>query len=128
MTPKQVREAWIKALRSGEYKQTKSYLRKDDSYCCLGVLCDLAVKEGVIGEPIVDDGIRIYGGRKTRLPAIVATWAGLASTTGSFAYPDQYPTEGAIELTGVNDIAGYTFNQIADFIDSDPKGMFTEVV
>ena len=33
---------WIAALRSGEYAQGKGYLRThDDTFCCLGVLCDV---------------------------------------------------------------------------------------
>lgn len=39
---------WIAALRSGEYKQTKGALRKADGFCCLGVLCDLTRKEGLV--------------------------------------------------------------------------------
>lgn len=37
------KEEWVTALRSGEYRQGKGFLRNsDDEYCCLGVLCDLA--------------------------------------------------------------------------------------
>lgn len=32
---------WITALRSGEYKQGKGYLKVDNEYCCLGVYCDV---------------------------------------------------------------------------------------
>jgi hypothetical protein len=39
------RYIWVKALRSGDYKQGRSQLFikdwMDDSYCCLGVLCDI---------------------------------------------------------------------------------------
>jgi hypothetical protein len=48
----QVMKAWVKALRSGEYKQTTGALRRSSStetmpegYCCLGVLCDIAIKQ-----------------------------------------------------------------------------------
>lgn len=30
---------WIKALRSGKYKQGQHQLRQGDEFCCLGVLC-----------------------------------------------------------------------------------------
>ena len=40
-----VLENWIKALRSGDYKQGKNFLRTGDTYCCLGVLCDLFIKD-----------------------------------------------------------------------------------
>lgn len=43
------KKKWIKALRSGEYKQAKNELRSLGGtdgevlgYCCLGVLCDIA--------------------------------------------------------------------------------------
>jgi hypothetical protein len=44
---------WVAALRSGDYQQTKGFLRYDDlssinsGYCCLGVWLDL---QGVIWE------------------------------------------------------------------------------
>jgi hypothetical protein len=41
----EIKQKWLTALRSGEYQQGKSALRRDEGgqrlYCCLGVLCDL---------------------------------------------------------------------------------------
>lgn len=57
-----IKGLWLDALRSGEYKQAHETLAKVDpetkqveGFCCLGVLCDLAVKEGVIPEPVLVD-------------------------------------------------------------------------
>lgn len=36
---------WVAALRSGEYTQAEGRLRAGDSFCCLGVLCDLYARE-----------------------------------------------------------------------------------
>lgn len=36
------KEAWIKALRSGKYKQGKGALREGNLFCCLGVACEIA--------------------------------------------------------------------------------------
>lgn len=36
------RAAWLKALRSGEYKQTTGVLQREKSYCCLGVAATIA--------------------------------------------------------------------------------------
>ena len=41
-----IKKQWIKALRSGKYEQGKGCLRRHnvsgpDTYCCLGVLCDV---------------------------------------------------------------------------------------
>lgn len=53
MTAKQLKVAWVKALRSGKYEQTNGVLhascendqgRDQHAYCCLGVLCKVAVK------------------------------------------------------------------------------------
>lgn len=37
----QLKAKWIAALRSGKYQQTTHYLKDDDGFCCLGVLCDI---------------------------------------------------------------------------------------
>ncbi len=39
---KQLRDKWVKALRSGKYKQGTAWLRKHEQHCCLGVLCEVA--------------------------------------------------------------------------------------
>lgn len=39
---KELKDKWVAALRSGEYKQGRSYLKRGDLYCCLGVLCEVA--------------------------------------------------------------------------------------
>ena len=47
---KELKEKWVKALRSGAWKQARGRLRDGDAYCCLGVLCKVA------GIPISDSG------------------------------------------------------------------------
>lgn len=46
----ELKTRWIAALRGGEYQQGKGRLRREesmgDSFCCLGVLCDLVSKDG----------------------------------------------------------------------------------
>lgn len=34
-----IKQKWIRALRSGRYKQTQNQLHDGKAYCCLGVLC-----------------------------------------------------------------------------------------
>jgi hypothetical protein len=38
---KAIKKKWVAALRSGEYKQGRRYLKRDGKYCCLGVLCEI---------------------------------------------------------------------------------------
>jgi len=34
---KQLKAKWVKALRSGKYKQVREHLYRDGGYCCIGV-------------------------------------------------------------------------------------------
>lgn len=46
----EVKARWVAALRSGDYRQANQVLRSGDSFCCLGVLCDVyAAEHGVKG-------------------------------------------------------------------------------
>jgi hypothetical protein len=42
-----IREEWLKRLRSGRYQKGRHSLRASGRHCCLGVLCDIAVDQGV---------------------------------------------------------------------------------
>lgn len=85
-----IRTEWARRLRSGDYAQGKERLRDDSNdearYCCLGVLCELAVEAGVIRydsvmqsyyDPDEVDYVR-YGGV---LPPAVSRWAELIEVT-----------------------------------------------
>ena len=37
----QLKDEWLKALRSGDYTQGTGALRNGNKFCCLGVLCDV---------------------------------------------------------------------------------------
>lgn len=68
---------WVKALRSGKYKQTDSALQDRNGYCCLGVLCEIAPKSLIV----LDDEY-LSGGHLGDQPK-VKTWSGIKSTMGS---------------------------------------------
>lgn len=124
-----IKELWVKALRSGEYPQDNTYLRTSDGYCCLGVLCDLAVQENVIHAPLrYDDAGNCnyywYGEgddqREDVLPDIVSQWAGLETPGG---YPENNPIVGFPDnnfttLAELND-THHTFAEIADIIENN---------
>jgi hypothetical protein len=79
-----VRDKWAARLESGRYEQAAGALRRGDSYCCLGVLCDLYKAETGDGEWAVVDGTYYFtatGGRNSSaLPIPVRDWAGLDDT------------------------------------------------
>ncbi len=84
---KKVALALAKALRSGNYVQGEGQLRftpfeaGQDKYCCLGVLCELAIEDGVhISRRTKADqaGIaHIYGSSNNYPPEHVLDWAGI---------------------------------------------------
>src|SRR6478752_3145258 len=49
---KKLKAEWLAALRSGKYKQGQGGLHNPDgdTYCCLGVLCDVARIKGIMVE------------------------------------------------------------------------------
>lgn len=118
----EIKSRWVAALRSGEYKQTTGRLRRDGGMCCLGVLTDLAVRDGVAawisssgGEPgsIEDDTGEV---RISLLPNIVARWAGLP-IDGDQCGPKVSIQQLKCALAEHND-SGRTFAEIADAIES----------
>jgi hypothetical protein len=106
---KEIRDKWLAALRSGEYKQTTSVLRRtisgEPKYCCLGVLCEVA---GVPREDIDTRGISTYdfgeeGSFEGEPPA---DFLGLSAWQIN-------------QLTCKNDIDGLNFTAIADWIEAN---------
>jgi len=92
---------WVKALRSGKYKQGTTYLRdKDDNFCCLGVLCEVEKIKAVA----TTHNCFKYDNNVSRYPG-----ESLVSTLGTI--PDSVQT-----LASLNDIEGLTFDEIADII------------
>lgn len=124
LTPDQARNLWTEALRSGEYHQGKNYLHqksaRGDEFCCLGVACDIAVKNGV--ELDIDTTYHIvrYDKYSAALPTAVAEWLGVQTSFGDFYNNGEYGS-----LTNLND-HGVKFAEIADTIESKPSGLFRD--
>ena len=102
-------EKWAAALRSGEYKQGTGRLRQGDSFCCLGVLCDLVSKTN--WRDGVGWGVDACSIHTCYLPkAVRGLVQGLSDGQGTLPLPNQ---ESLMEL---ND-KGTSFPAIADLID-----------
>ena len=110
MTPEQIQ--WIEALRSGRYEQGTIYLEQDNKFCCLGVACDLFAKE----TRTIDEGLVKYAREAETAPAKVVKILRLRNQFGHIENFDK-------DLTDMND-GGKTFNEIADFIVSNPDRVF----
>jgi len=105
---KRVKAKWVKALRSGKYKQGRGALKTKNGYCCLGVLCDLHSRE-VNKKPAFEDTTE-YLEASGLLPDEVKEWAGLTQGEGN-------PQLGKHSATHHNDTNRRTFKQIADRIE-----------
>jgi hypothetical protein len=116
LTPKQARELWCSELESGKWKQGTGRLACETDtgteYCCLGVACELAVREGII-EAYDGNACNLYSGR----PGKVREWLGLTGPEGDYG-------KGAKCLTSDND-SGQSFKEIAATIRNEPEGLIT---
>ena len=127
---KEIKQKWLEALRSGEYKQGKTRLHNttDKTFCCLGVLCEVAIKEGVKLDTLEVDAETYgtdqpyrkykcisYAGESTVLPDTVIAWAGLPDCNPSInkASPNTHDS-----LASIND-RGVDFLAIADLIEAN---------
>jgi len=117
-----VKQKWITALRSGEYKQTGGRLRKGDCYCCLGVLTDLYDKDiqNDCHEWYEEDGHYGYasdgGIVQATLPESVMKWADLTECNPTVL--EERMGQPVTSLAYLNDNEELDFNQLADIIEA----------
>lgn len=111
--PKELRERWLKALRSGRYKQTDGVLH--DRYgqnCCLGVCARLL---NIKHKDIIDMDLpaNLSQENAKKFPkALVSIQKNGNSKNTNFAY----------ELAGLNDDY-VSFEEIADYIEKRTIGV-----
>lgn len=133
-----IKERWTAALRSGRYPQGRLNLRNaDDTWCCYGVLCDLAIEDGISSPwTAVSSGSLVVAyvtDHSVKLPSYeVFTWA-LEEDDFAEALPSRgipvnlspeevestrldYRRGYSFDLATLND-AGISFDRIATLID-----------
>jgi hypothetical protein len=122
MMNQEIKAKWVAALRSGEYKQGIEQLKDcNGNFCCLGLLCDLAEKEGIVESSPQeteeygsgDFGYRMKGSEDSfefeTLPKAVMDWAGLDSDNPIIGDNNR--------ATYCNDVCRMSFNKIADLVE-----------
>ena len=115
MLKPEVKKKWLKALRSGDYRQGRLGLKnttgkRNYSYhCCLGVLCEIHAEEtGRRWSKSTSSGrerAQKYMRREDALSHTVLTWSSLIETEQA-------------ELIMMND-SGKSFATIADYIEKN---------
>lgn len=125
---------WVDALRSGNYTQTNGALHDTGGYCCLGVACDVAYREGAIavlpwdreGEDnnnsLLSHDVRDWLGVESTDPILFenahVTWnEDCTRTTLAACDCDDSWAHDDIPASGANDDYNKTFDEIADLVE-----------
>ena len=149
------KEAWIQALRDGEYRQNNGCLRsKNDEFCCLGVACNVydpsgwrMVNVSSLQQRYYYDTHNADGSVETshsHLPTAIQKALKLRTASGAFSAPDEWletlspedrqlfedllPAWGTVRygyLVSLNDNR-VPFKTIARIIELEPPGLFEE--
>lgn len=104
ISPKERREVWKKALRSGLYKQTQGRLELEGAHCCLGVLCDLS-----------DPKRETWEGDAAAVPDSVRTEVNMCECYGGVDHNDDDDVASSLDM--MNDEDELSFPEIAEYID-----------
>ena len=116
----EIKAKWVNALRvDPQYLQDPDggRLKTNNGYCCLGVLCDLYVKEKGIEWHKLDDGKFSLDGMYDFLPPAVVEWAGVVNLNPYVTlYECDEEPEGKT-LAELNDDK-YSFDSLADLIEA----------
>jgi hypothetical protein len=115
---------WLRALKSGKYKQGKNYLAQNTKvgwrHCCLGVACE------VLGVPGVTKSVsgldrKVFGGDTSYAPDSVVCQLKLFDKYGTL---DADVSGG--DLVTVNDESHRGYAPIIKLIEESPECVFTE--
>ncbi len=136
-----VQKAWIASLREHPERQTSDILGKgtpeDYKACCLGEL--LVVEAKVLGHalPFTEDGIIYDGdsnGEFNDAECLANSYGRLGLKSGAGSLTETVALHLGTDkerryhcLAGMND-HGVPWNEIADYIESDPENVFTKSV
>ena len=113
-----VANEWVRELETGSWGKGIGFLHEkdkrtgDERYCCLGVLCEMGMRQGVEvereGEDASGDPMLVryhYGNHVIKgiavLPEEIRVWAGMQTHNGRFVREDGQRTS----LSEVNDIS-----------------------
>jgi hypothetical protein len=106
---------WLADLEGGLIPQGRGQLGTNKERCCLGVLCDIAVKHGVIKSKNIEGNWIYNDDEELVLPPEVIKWAGLNSCIAELDTRIVFNKVKCITLADLND-EGMDFPSIAKVI------------
>ncbi len=105
----------VVALRSGEYQQGRDSLcmqeKGQSSYCCMGVACRLAIKDGVKIEVDDDSTYVKFDNTYSDAPQSIMDWLGIDRPQRNIL---QHMNDGS---SAALDYEKYSFLEIADYLE-----------
>lgn len=113
-----VKRKWLAALRSGKYKQGNNFMynKNDNSYCCLGVLCEI---EGATTKQMdkmeLPHDIEMFKELVPTASELTKAQKKLAFNNEFFAFSVMY--KGAMTSLAYMNDDGISFAEIADVIE-----------
>lgn len=115
-TPNQLK--WLEALESDEYTQGTGRLCTTNNsgsrkYCCLGVACDLAAKDGVASVRQLSTNQINYDNEGAIMPPSVSKWLGTKGNDNNLIF-------GSYCVTEMND-RGKSFAEIAAWVRNNAE-------
>jgi len=117
----ELQQAFVDALRSGEFDQCKGVLHDGRGYCCLGVACVIARGSGAVEPDVVRYAFDVVN---DMLPDAVKDALQFRSECGEFHHV-RGGLSGYVSLTHMND-EERSFAEIADRIEQYPSDVFWE--
>ena len=126
---KTFKEKWIKALKSGNYKQGSGSLKRyyeniEPRYCCLGVACSVAgVPEEYISGEWIDEDVDFDLDHFPELPKVLQGSGDENELVGKLSAMNDYTT---INPDTDEEEHKSDFEKIADWIDENIKGVDNE--
>ena len=123
----EIKQLWINALRSGKYQQGTGCLRKEDKYCCLGVLLDCYLDERNESWVPVEtnfvlqglDSATTYYHRTKEDDCLFESFCFLPRYKDFLNWTGDIPTEKEDHLVELNDLEGLPFEVIARWIEEN---------
>lgn len=112
-----IKALWVANLLTGTYTKTTNFLRKDNCYCVLGVLCELHSKEtGTPWSEVLDhdeQNVFRYESSASIPQSKVIEWSGFDPNNVKIKYKNM-----SYNIMFLNDSRGLSFSQLADLIEA----------
>lgn len=113
---------WLKALRSGKYRQTCDKLQDDKGYCCLGVACQVLIpkdKQVKETEEYYDGSKLTYVTKKTKYLEGTSPRDQKAAPAWLKKIDMNFQKRFGCALSELNDDHQLTFKEIADLLEQE---------